>query len=109
MKEMKADVAIVGCGGAGAVAAIESHDAGASVVVLEKMEAGGGTTQALVLDPAASYPWTSDDPRLSASGIMGDPRGASAAHGEILIARVVEGAGPVMRQLKRNAATKKRD
>jgi hypothetical protein len=39
---------------------------------------------------------------------MGDPRGASAAHGEILIARVVEGAGAVMRQLKHNAATKRR-
>ena len=69
---------------------------------------GGGTTQALVLDRAASYPWSSDDPRLAASGIMGDPRGASAAHGEALIARVVEGAGAVMRQLKHNAATKNR-
>ena len=69
---------------------------------------GGGTTQALVFDPAASYPWSSDDPRLSASGIMGDPRGASAAHGEILIARVVEGAGAVMRRLEHNAATKRR-
>jgi len=39
---------------------------------------------------------------------MGDPRGASAAHGEILIARVVEGAGAVMRRLKHNAATKRR-
>lgn len=62
----------------------------------------------VLCDPAASYPWSSDDPRLSASGIMGDPRGASAAHGEILIARVVEGAGAVMRRLKHNAATKRR-
>jgi creatinine amidohydrolase/Fe(II)-dependent formamide hydrolase-like protein len=68
----------------------------------------GGATQALVLDRATSYPWSSDDPRLSASGIMGDPRGASAAHGEILIARVIEGAGAVMRQLKHNAGSKKR-
>jgi len=67
---------------------------------------GGGATQALVLDRAASYPWSSDDPRLSALGIMGDPRGASAAHGETLIARVVEGAGAVMRQLKHNAVNK---
>ena len=37
-----------------------------------------------------------------------DARGASAAHGEILIARVVEGAGAVMRRLKHNAATKRR-
>lgn len=69
---------------------------------------GGDPAQALVLDPGVSYPWSSDDPRLSASGIVGDPRGASAVHGEILIARVVEGAGTVMRRLKENAVTKRR-
>jgi succinate dehydrogenase/fumarate reductase flavoprotein subunit len=42
---MKADVVVVGFGGAGATAAIEAHDAGASVILLEKAEAGGGTTQ----------------------------------------------------------------
>ena len=68
---------------------------------------GSGMTQALVLDRAASYPWSSDDPRLSASGIMGDPRGASVAHGEGLIARVVESAGAVMRQLTLNAVNKR--
>lgn len=65
---------------------------------------GGEAARALVLDPTASYPWSSDDPRLSASGIMGDARGASAAHGEIVVARVVEGAGTVIRRLKDNAA-----
>ncbi|MGH6817111.1 MAG: creatininase family protein, partial [Hyphomicrobiaceae bacterium] len=64
---------------------------------------GGEAVRALVLDPAVSYPWSSDDPRLSASGIMGDTRNASAAHGEIIIARVIEGAGAVIRQLKSNA------
>ena len=60
-----------------------------------------------VLDLAASYPWSSDDPRLSALGIMGDARGASAAHGEIIVARVVEGAGAVIQRLKNNAAVKR--
>lgn len=69
---------------------------------------GGDTMQALVLDPAVSYPWSSDDPRLSASGIMGDPRGASAVHGERLVARVVEGAGAALRRLRQNAATNAR-
>jgi creatinine amidohydrolase len=64
---------------------------------------GGEAVSALVLDPAASYPWSSDDPRLSASGIMGDARGASAAHGETIVARVLEGAGTVIRRLKENA------
>ena len=65
---------------------------------------GGDSVRALVLDPAASYPWSSDDPRLAASGIMGDARGASVAHGEAIVARVIEGAGAVIRQLKTNAA-----
>jgi creatinine amidohydrolase len=68
---------------------------------------GGEAARALVFDPAASYPWSSDDPRLSASGIMGDARGASAAHGEIIVARVVEGAGAVIQRLKSNAAVKR--
>lgn len=64
---------------------------------------GSEATRALVLDPAASYPWSSDDPRLSMSGIMGDARAASAAHGEIIVARVIEGAGAVIQRLKDNA------
>ncbi|MDR1210763.1 MAG: FAD-binding protein, partial [Spirochaetaceae bacterium] len=37
--DMEADVVILGLGGAGASAAIEAHDAGASVLVLEKQAA----------------------------------------------------------------------
>ena len=73
-----------------------------------KPSPGGEAVRALVFDPAASYPWSSDDPRLSASGIMGDARGASAAHGETIVARVLEGAGAVIRRLKDNAAVKQR-
>jgi len=68
---------------------------------------GGEAARALVFDPGASYPWSSDDPRLSASGIMGDARGASAAYGETIVARVVEGAGAVIQRLKNNAAVKR--
>src|SRR4029453_11854392 len=64
----------------------------------------GGAARVLVFDPTASYPWSSDDPRLSALGIMGDARGASAAHGETIVARVVEGVGAVIQRLKDNAA-----
>jgi succinate dehydrogenase/fumarate reductase flavoprotein subunit len=40
----EADVVVVGYGGAGAAAAISAHDAGASVIVLEK-DTGGGNTR----------------------------------------------------------------
>ena len=42
--DKEADVVVVGLGGAGAAAAIEAHDAGAKVLVLEKMDKPGGTT-----------------------------------------------------------------
>lgn len=44
-QEIETDVVVVGFGGAGAAAAITAHDAGARVVVLEKMSAGGGNTR----------------------------------------------------------------
>ena len=39
----EADVVVLGCGGAGAVAAITGFDAGAKVVIVEKGEGGGNT------------------------------------------------------------------
>ena len=42
--EQEADVVVVGFGGAGAAAAIEAHDGGASVLTVEKAEKPGGTT-----------------------------------------------------------------
>ncbi len=44
MWDREADVVIVGFGGAGAAAAIEAARAGASVVILERMAEGGGST-----------------------------------------------------------------
>jgi succinate dehydrogenase/fumarate reductase flavoprotein subunit len=40
--DTSADVVVVGCGYAGAVAAISAHDAGAKVIVLEAMPTCGG-------------------------------------------------------------------
>lgn len=42
--DKEADVLVVGYGGAGACAAIEAHDAGARVLIIEKMKQGGGNT-----------------------------------------------------------------
>ncbi|MBK8412684.1 MAG: FAD-dependent oxidoreductase [Sandaracinaceae bacterium] len=40
------DVLVVGFGGAGACAAIEAHDAGARVVIVERFDGGGATSAA---------------------------------------------------------------
>jgi succinate dehydrogenase/fumarate reductase flavoprotein subunit len=45
MWNKETDVIVVGFGGAGAAAAVTAHDAGASVVLLEKGEHGGGNTR----------------------------------------------------------------
>jgi succinate dehydrogenase/fumarate reductase flavoprotein subunit len=53
------DVLVIGCGPAGASAAIAAHDAGASVLVIEKRAAGGGNA-------------------LYAGGVLWDVRGPDA-------------------------------
>jgi creatinine amidohydrolase/Fe(II)-dependent formamide hydrolase-like protein len=58
--------------------------------------------RALILDPAVSWPWSSDDPRIAADGVIGDARDASAEHGQAIIERVVETAGAVLKQLREN-------
>ena len=54
--------------------------------------------RALVLDPAVSWPWSSDDP-LADRGVIGDAAAASAERGEAIVARVVDAAGEVLRRL----------
>jgi creatinine amidohydrolase/Fe(II)-dependent formamide hydrolase-like protein len=63
---------------------------------------GGDAIRSLVLDPATSWPWSSDDKRIAALGVMGDARGASAEHGNAIVARVVATAEAVLRQLREN-------
>lgn len=58
--------------------------------------------QTLILDPATSWPWTSDDARIAASGVIGDARKANVAHGRAIIERVVERAGAALKQLRDN-------
>jgi len=63
---------------------------------------GGDAIRALVLDPETSWPWSSDDKRIAALGVMGDAREASVEHGNAIVARVVGAAEPVLRQLLDN-------
>jgi creatinine amidohydrolase/Fe(II)-dependent formamide hydrolase-like protein len=64
---------------------------------------------ALVFDRGVSFPWRTDDPRLARTGIIGDPRAASAEKGRALIAGMVEAArGAFVRLLENQAVMQKR-
>jgi creatinine amidohydrolase/Fe(II)-dependent formamide hydrolase-like protein len=64
-----------------------------------KATSDGEAVRALVLDPAASFAWSSDDRRIAEAGVIGDARAASPEHGRIIVERVVEAAGAVLRRL----------
>jgi creatinine amidohydrolase/Fe(II)-dependent formamide hydrolase-like protein len=52
-----------------------------------------------ILDLSVTWPWSSGDARLSAHGVIGDPREATAEFGEGLIETVVSAAGKIIKQL----------
>jgi creatinine amidohydrolase/Fe(II)-dependent formamide hydrolase-like protein len=58
--------------------------------------------RAMILDPAVSWPWSSGDPRLADTGVIGTAAAASAEHGRAIVDRVVEAAGGVLRRLLEN-------
>ena len=59
----------------------------------------GEAVRTTILDPAVSWPWTTDDNRIADTGVIGDAREASAEFGERIFAYVVERAGGVLKQL----------
>jgi len=62
----------------------------------------GTAIRAAILDPAVCWPWSSNDPRIADQGVIGDAAAASAEHGKAIVARVVEGVGAVLKQLRQD-------
>ena len=52
-----------------------------------------------ILDPAVSWPWTTDDKQIADMGVIGDANSASAEFGKRILDHVVETAGGVLKQL----------
>jgi creatinine amidohydrolase/Fe(II)-dependent formamide hydrolase-like protein len=57
---------------------------------------------ALIFDRGVSFPWRTDDPRLTASGAIGDAHAASAELGQAIVDSVVQEVGGVLRRLLEN-------
>lgn len=62
----------------------------------------GEAVRKTVLDPAVTWPWTSDDKRIADMGVTGDAAAASAEFGKQLLDRVTEAAGAALTQLRDN-------
>lgn len=59
----------------------------------------GEAIRATILDPAVSWPWTTDDKRIADMGVIGDAQAASAEFGQRLLDHVTEKAGDALKQL----------
>ena len=59
----------------------------------------GETVAKTILDPAVSWPWTTDDKRIADLGVIGDAQAASAEFGQRLLDHVTEKAGGALKQL----------
>jgi creatinine amidohydrolase len=57
---------------------------------------------ALIFDRGVSFPWRTDDPRLTSSGVIGEAEAASPELGRAILDSVVEEAGGVLRRLLEN-------
>ncbi len=57
---------------------------------------------ALIFDRGVSFPWRTDDPRLTASGVIGDAHAATPELGQAIIDSVVEETRGVLRRLLEN-------
>jgi creatinine amidohydrolase/Fe(II)-dependent formamide hydrolase-like protein len=60
----------------------------------------GDAVRALILDPAASFAWSSNDRRIAESGVIGDAHTASVEHGRAIVERVVKASGPILKRLR---------
>jgi creatinine amidohydrolase/Fe(II)-dependent formamide hydrolase-like protein len=65
----------------------------------EQPDVDAGSIRDTVLDLAVTWPWSSRDDRLSRSGVIGDPRGATAEFGQSIIGQAVERAGEIIARL----------
>jgi creatinine amidohydrolase/Fe(II)-dependent formamide hydrolase-like protein len=85
-----------------AMLALAPHLVRREAIAALKGSPDGEAVRALILDPATSFPWRSDDPRIAAAGVIGDAREASVEHGQAIVARVVEAAGEALTRLVEN-------
>jgi creatinine amidohydrolase/Fe(II)-dependent formamide hydrolase-like protein len=62
----------------------------------------GQEVDAVILDRGVTYPWRTDDPRLTRTGTIGEAAAATAALGQAIVDSIVAETGGVLQRLRRN-------
>lgn len=65
----------------------------------QKINLAAEAVRTTVVDPAVTWPWTSNEKQIADTGVIGDPKIASSELGERLLDRVATNAGGVFKRL----------
>jgi len=81
------------------ILAIAPHLVRRDQIVKLKSPPAGEAVRATILTRGVTWAWATDDKRIADMGVIGDAKAASAEFGERILARVVETAGGVLKQM----------
>ncbi len=68
-------------------------------LIAQKIKLDASAVRTIVLDPAVTWPWTTNEKQIADMGIIGDPKAATAEFGQRLLEQVANNAGNVFKQL----------
>ncbi len=68
-------------------------------LIPQKIKLDAGAVRTIVLDPAVTWPWTTNEKQIADTGTIGDPKAATAELGQRLLEQVANNAGNVFKQL----------
>ncbi len=79
--------------------AVAPHLVRREAIAALKNPPDGDAIRKTILQRGVTWPWTSDEKGLADTGVIGDPKAASAEFGQVIVDRAVEMAGAVLKQL----------
>jgi len=68
-------------------------------LIEQKIKLDAANVRTVIVDPAVTWPWTTNEKQIADMGVIGDPKAASAEFGEQLLERIANNAGHVFKQL----------
>jgi creatinine amidohydrolase/Fe(II)-dependent formamide hydrolase-like protein len=68
-------------------------------LIAQKITLDADAARRVILDPAVTWPWATNEKQIAEIGVIGDPKAASAEFGERLLTQIANNAGDVFKQL----------